>query len=50
MAIITPGMEAENYFKYGIYLCCTADIARIKPMQAMFAAVRSASSREGLSP
>jgi hypothetical protein len=50
MATITPGMEAKNYFKYGIYLCCTADIARIKPMQAMFAAVRSARSREGLSP
>lgn len=50
MATLTAGMEKENYFKYGIYLCCTKDINKVKPMQALFAGVKSAKSREGLAP
>lgn len=45
---LTKGLENTNYFKYGIYLCCTADAAQIRGTSLLFAGVKRASSREGL--
>lgn len=45
---LTKGLENINYFKFGLYLCCTKDVARIKGTQLYFANVRSARTREGL--
>lgn len=47
-ATLTKGLENINYFKYGIYLCCTADAATIRGTQLMFTGVKRADSREGL--
>ena len=48
MITLTPGLENTNYFKYGIYLCCTDNVANIRAMKIFFAGVRQAKSRDGL--
>ena len=45
---LTKGHEKINYFKFGIYLCCTEDVARIKGTNLYFAGVKRAATREGL--
>ncbi len=45
---LTAGYENKNYFVFGIYLCCTNDVASIKGTNALFAAVKRADTREGL--
>lgn len=45
---LTKGYEKINYFKYGIYLCCTDDVAKIKGTNLYFAGVKRAATREGL--
>ena len=47
---LTKGLEAINYFKFGIYLCCTNDYRQIRETGLYFAAVRAAKTREGLAP
>jgi hypothetical protein len=48
MATLTIGFEDRNYFKYGMYICCTKDVATIRPMQLYFAGVKRSTTREGL--
>jgi hypothetical protein len=45
---LTKGYEKINYFKFGIYLCCTDDVAKIKGTNLYFAGVMRANTREGL--
>ncbi len=45
---LTKGYEKINYFKFGIYLCCTEDVAQIKGTNLYFAGVKRAPTREGL--
>ncbi len=45
---LVKGLEATNYFKFGIYLCCTEDVNQIKAATTYFANVRRAKTREGL--
>lgn len=44
----TPGLESTNYAKFGIYLCCTQAVARVRDASLYFAAVRRAATRDGL--
>jgi hypothetical protein len=45
---LTKGYENENYFKYGIYHCCTKGVELISPYEMYYSHVRSAKTREGL--
>lgn len=45
---LTVGHERLNYFMFGIYLCCTASVSRVKDATLMFAGVKSAKARSGL--
>jgi hypothetical protein len=45
---LTAGYEKINYFKFGIYLCCTDNVANIKGTSLYFAGVKRAKTREGL--
>jgi hypothetical protein len=47
---LTAGFENINYFKFGIYLCCTEDVAKIKGSNLYFAGVKRAPTRAGLAP
>jgi hypothetical protein len=37
-----------NYFKYGVYLCCTGGTELVKPATVLYAGVSRADTREGL--
>jgi hypothetical protein len=45
---LTPGLESINYMKFGLYLCCTGDVARVKDARLFYASIKRADSREGL--
>lgn len=45
---LAKGLESINYFKFGIYLCCTKDFRQIKGTSLLFSGVRAATSRKGL--
>jgi hypothetical protein len=45
---LVAGFEKTNYFKFGIYLCCTDDVKRIKEASVYYSNVRRAATREGL--
>lgn len=45
---LTKDYEKINYFKFGIYLCRTDDVAKIKGTNLCFAGVKWANTREGL--
>jgi hypothetical protein len=45
---LTKGFETINYFKFGIYLCCTDDVAKIRGTHLYFAAGKRAATREEL--
>ncbi len=45
---LTLGFTNKNNFHYGIYLCCTAGIGKVKTATALFANVSSAKVRERL--
>lgn len=45
---LTKGYEGINYFKYGIYLCCTRDVSKIKGTTVYFTGVSRAATRKGL--
>jgi hypothetical protein len=45
---LTPGLERKNYFKFGLYLCCTADTKQIVATHLLYAAVKRAETRDGL--
>lgn len=44
----TAGFEAVNYTKFGLYLCCTENVAKVKEASIYYAAVKRADKREGL--
>ncbi len=44
----TPGLESINYAKFGMYLCCTEAVSRVKEASLYFTAVRRAETRDGL--
>ena len=48
-ATLTKGLESINYFKFGVYLCCTKDYRKIKGTSILFSGLREAMTREGLS-
>ena len=45
---ITAGAPPKNYFKFGIYLCCTKGTERIAPATVYFTTPARALTREGL--
>lgn len=45
---LVAGLEKINYFKFGIYLCCTNDVKQIREASALFANVSRAPARTGL--
>lgn len=45
---LTAGLEDINYFKFGLYLCCTPDHKGIKEARALYSSVKRADTREGL--
>ena len=45
---ITVGFENNNHFDFGVYLCCTNNIDKIKPTTVLYANVSRASQRENL--
>ena len=45
---LTVDFESNNHFDFGVYLCCTNDIDRIKPTTILYANVSRASQRENL--
>lgn len=45
---LVKGFENTNYFKFGTYICCTGDAARIRENSVYFSGVKRASSRDGL--
>lgn len=45
---LVVGLEKINYFKFGIYLCCTQDVKQIREANVLFANVSRAPAREGL--
>ncbi len=45
---LTAGFENKNYFKFGSYLCCTADVKKVKEHRILYAAVKRAPTRDGL--
>ena len=47
-ATLTKGLESINYFKFGIYLCCTKDFRQIRGTSMLYAGVRSGGSRKDL--
>ncbi len=44
----TLGFENVNYTKFGLYLCCTENVAQVKEASVFYAAVKRADTREGL--
>lgn len=40
--------EKVNYFKFGVYLCCTGDVNKIRPTGMYYAGVKRAKTREEL--
>lgn len=47
---LTTGVPNKNYFKFGLYLCCTSGTKGIAPATAYFADLTRAKTRAGLSP
>jgi hypothetical protein len=45
---LAEGLEDVNYTKFGIYLCCTNDVANVQPATLYYAAVKRADKRDGL--
>ncbi len=45
---LTPGYERINYMKFGLYLCCTGDVSKVKAAKIMYAAIKRADTRDGL--
>jgi uncharacterized membrane protein (Fun14 family) len=45
---LTAGYENVNYFKFGLYLCCTPNVATIKEASVLYASVKRADKREDL--
>lgn len=45
---LTQGYENSNYFKYGVYHCCTKGVELINPYEVLYSNVKSAATREGL--
>jgi Polysaccharide lyase len=45
---LTKGLEDINYFKFGLYLCCTSDHKQIKATSVLFTNVKRAAKREQL--
>jgi Polysaccharide lyase len=44
----TLGLESVNYAKFGLYLCCAENVAKVQEASIYYAAVRRADQREGL--
>jgi Polysaccharide lyase len=45
---LTEGFELKNYFVFGVYLCCTLDVKKIKGTSLLYANVKRATTREAL--
>lgn len=45
---LVAGYETVNYFKFGVYLCCTKDVGLIKEGSVYYAGVSRAKTRDGL--
>ncbi len=46
---LTPSLDKINYFKFGIYLCCTKNYKDIKGMDLLISGVKRSNTRAGLS-
>jgi hypothetical protein len=47
-ATLTEGLGSINYFKYGIYICCTSDVKKIKQATVLYSGIKRAATREEL--
>ena len=45
---LTQGGPNKNYFKFGIYLCCTKGVELVTPATVLYTDVARAATREGL--
>lgn len=45
---LTPGYESKNYMKFGLYLCCTGDVSKVKDGKLLYASIKRADTRDGL--
>ncbi len=45
---LTAGRSKGNYFKYGVYLCCTKGSELVTPATALYTGVVRSDTREGL--
>ncbi len=45
---LTQGRSKGNYFKYGVYLCCTKGVELVTPATVLYTGVVRADTREGL--
>jgi hypothetical protein len=45
---LTAGLGQKNYFKFGVYLCCTEDVKKIVGTNVLYAAVKRSETRAGL--
>lgn len=45
---LTKGPTMKNYFKFGIYLCCTKGVELVKPATVFYSGISRADTRENL--
>lgn len=45
---LTPGLESINYLKFGLYLCCTGNVSKVKDAKLLYASIKRSDTRDGL--
>jgi polysaccharide lyase-like protein len=48
-ATLTKGRTKKNYFKFGVYLCCTKGVELVTPATVLYTGVARSDTRDGLS-